>query len=81
MEKPVKTWCYKKDCDIVETGFQYRHNFFYVCKTCKEETSQQMFENHQEKIKEQERLRLLEEEKQKEAEANPLDKDELWKLF
>lgn len=34
-----KTYCYKSECRIVETGFQSKEGFFYVCTTCKEEVS------------------------------------------
>jgi hypothetical protein len=37
-----KTYCYKSDCKYVESGFQARENFFYVCTICHEEISQNL---------------------------------------
>lgn len=38
-----KTYCYKGDCGpVVETGFQAREGFFYVCTNCKEEISENL---------------------------------------
>jgi len=37
-----KTYCYKSDCKYVQSGFQDRNNFFYVCTVCREEISENL---------------------------------------
>lgn len=38
----IKTYCYKNDCKIIESGFQSREDFFYVCVTCHEEVTERL---------------------------------------
>jgi len=62
---PQKKTCYSSECKVTRTGFH--HENYPVCKTCKQELSENLYE----RIKDKEQI----------PEKKNVGEDELWQLF
>lgn len=62
----IKTYCYSKDCDIVDTGF--RIEVYYVCKKCKQEVSKYLKDDVNQRKEEEARRKEEQDKKKKDSE-------------
>lgn len=62
---PKRKTCYSGDCKVTRTGFH--HENYPVCKTCKQELSEDLYK----RIKE----------KDEDPKHKKVEEDDLWQLF